>query len=247
MPALKANTPQGERKKKRKWDKRRNCASNTLCCMCFLFGPLASVTVIVIRCLTLLKKKKKKAREEKGSSNVFSRLAGNELRAARKRYAGHSLELRNDVGATLHGGDTGGRERGGALASGESWPLQFGRIRGPPTQMETGSSVPLTSSPAGLSRLSALYKTHGCTRQDCSCQPVAYSSNSDSSQITAEDIGRCASMLCNTSDRDSSWWNYDEIEEKKLCELLQNKKKCKQPGYLHREENLILIEYKHEI
>ncbi len=32
-------------------------------------------------------------------------------------------------------------------------------------------------------------------------------SNSDSSQITAEDIGRCASMLCNMSDRDSSWWN----------------------------------------
>ncbi len=216
MPALKANTPQGERKKKRKWDKRRNCASNTLCCMCFLFGPLASVTVIVIRCLTLLKKKKKKRGKRKGSSNVFpgllemsSELPGRGMQAIPWSW-GMTWELR------YMGAIRGGRERGGALASGESWPLQFGRIRGPPTQMETGSSVPLTSSPAGLSRLSALYKTHGCTRQDCSCQPVAYSSNSDSSQITAEDIGRCASMLCNTSDRDSSWWNYDEIEEKKL-------------------------------
>lgn len=97
--------------------------------MCFLFSSLASVTVIVIRCLTLLKNKKKKNPEKekgegrKGSSNVFSQLAGNELRAARKRYAGHSLELRNDVGATLHGGDTGEKERGGTLASGKSWPL----------------------------------------------------------------------------------------------------------------------------
>lgn len=38
--------------------------------------------------------REKRRREENGSSHVFSRLAGNELRAARKRYAGHSLEPR---------------------------------------------------------------------------------------------------------------------------------------------------------
>ncbi len=74
MPALKANTPQGERKKERKWNKRRNCASNTLCCMCFLFGPLASVTVIVIRCLTLLKKKKKRRVKKKDPAMFFPSL-----------------------------------------------------------------------------------------------------------------------------------------------------------------------------
>ncbi len=71
MPALKANTPQGERKKKRKWDKRRNCASNTLCCMCFLFGPLASVTVICDPLPNAPQKKKKKRRGKKKDPAMF--------------------------------------------------------------------------------------------------------------------------------------------------------------------------------
>lgn len=157
--------------------------------MCFLFSPLASVIVIVIPCLKLLKKRrKKKAREEKGSSNVFSRLAGNELRAARKRYAGHSLELRNDVGATLHGGDTG---------EGPWLPAN-------PGLSSLDGSVDLWSShtdgdwlvcPSHLQphRPLTLISSVQNTRLH-----TADSSNS------AEDIGRCAPMLCNTSDRDSS-------------------------------------------
>lgn len=64
--ALKQTLRRGREKKERKWDKRRNCASSTLCRMCFLFSSLASVTVIVIRCLTLLKKKKKPEKEKGG-------------------------------------------------------------------------------------------------------------------------------------------------------------------------------------
>lgn len=130
MPALKANTPQGERKKKEKMrQEEKLCQQHTVphVFSIQLSGLCHSYCDLLPNAPPKKKKKKtqrkKKAREEKGSSNVFSQLAGNELRAARKRYAGHSLELRNDVGATLHGGDTGERERGGTLASGKSWPL----------------------------------------------------------------------------------------------------------------------------
>lgn len=74
-------------------------------------------------------------------------------------------------------------------------------ICGPPTQMETGSSVSVTFRPAGYSLLSALCKTHGCARQDCSCQPAAYCLNSDSSLIITEDIGEYASMLHNKNNK----------------------------------------------
>lgn len=93
-----------------------------------------------------------------------------------------------------------------------------------------------------------------CTYQLCAKHTARLflpTSNSDSSQITAEDIGRCTSMLCKMSDRESSWWNYDEIEEKNSQRVRKGMKnyvlhtknveslnislceKCKQPGYLH--------------
>ncbi len=219
-------------------------------------------------------KKKKKAREEKGSSNVFSRLAGNELRAARKRYAGHSLELRNDVGATLHGGDTGGERKGRGLG--------FRRVLASPVWTDPWSShtdgdwliCPSHLQPRRpLTLISSVQNTRLHTARlflpTCGLQLEQW--------FITNYRRRYREMCVNAVQHEWSrlqlmklWWN----RRKKNCQRVRKgirnlsfahqkygifkyftnfvnyykiKKKCKQPGYLHREENLILIEYKHEI
>lgn len=135
----------GEKEK----EERRKHASNTLCCMCFLFPSLACVTAIVIRCLRFLKKGKKGEGKKMDPAMFFPSLLEMSSELPGRGMQAIPWSWGNDVGATLHGADMGERQRRGS-------GFRFGGICvsqiGPPIQLEPGTSVPLSSSPINLMR-----------------------------------------------------------------------------------------------